>query len=1008
MNPANFALNKRTVTAVLTVLLVLGGTMCFFRLGRLEYPTFTIKTALITTRYPGASPQEVEEEVSDVIEEALQEMGELDEVKSTSTEGMSVVYAEIQTKYKSHQLPQIWDKLRRKISDVQKDLPPGAFASEVNDDFGDVYGICFAISGDGYAYKDLEDYAKLLKKDLLLVDEVAKIDFWGVQKETIYVDFKRAKLTELGITPDNIFQTLNNQNVVQESGKIKMGEEYIRVSPSGDFNEVSQISNLIFHGKDGTLVRLKDIAEGSRGYADPPKNLMRYNGKQAIGMGISIVDGGNVVRMGEAIRALLGELEELRPIGMEVNVINYQSDGVTESLNNFLVNLLESIVIVIVVLIIFMNWQSGLLIGGILILTIWGTFIGMFFDRINLQLISLGALVLALGMLVDNAIVVADGILIKIEKGVDRITAAKVTVAETIWPLFGATLVAVLAFLPIGFNPSNAGEFCRSLFDVLAISLFLSWVLAITVTPLFCVLFLKVPKNTGKDPYDKPMFRGYRRFLEFCISRRYLTVTVSLGMLALAIYCFGFIPEFFFAPSTRKQFHVDYWRPEGTHLLETSKDVKRIEEFILEQQSVTSVTSFVGEGALRFMLSYNYESPNTAFGQLLVSVDDYTKIQGLTDKIDRYLAENFADAEARVTGFDEGPPIDYKIEARFRGPDPMILRKLAAEAKKICVANDNVRDLRDDWRQQVKVIRPEFSEMKARRSGITRSDVSTALQWNFGGIKVGTYREGDTLIPIKARFEKQERESVENLKRVQVWSAANQSFVPMNQAINQLDISWESPIIERRDRVRTITVQCNPKQGVASKLLAQLAPEIEEISLPPGYTMEWGGEIESSSEAQEALKQLFPICLLLMFIVVVWLFNSLREPIIIFLCVPLSIIGVTVGLLLFGLPFGFLAILGILGLTGMLIKNAIVLLDQVNLDLTAGKEPYIAVVDSSVSRLRPVTMAAGTTVLGMAPLISHPFFAVMAATIMSGLFAATALTLIVVPVLYCIFFRVKK
>lgn len=1005
MNPAQFALKKRTVMTVMTVLLILGGIFSYQRLGRLEYPDFTIKTALIVTQYPGASPVEVEEEVTDPLEEAIQSMGQLKEVYSTSQDGISFVYVDIKDTYKTRELPQIWDELRRKINDAQTQLPPGAGPSAVYDDFGDVYGVLFALIGDGYTYAELKDYAESLKKELLACDDVARIGFWGLQQEVIYVEFDRARLSELGLSPEAIAGTLQAQNAVMSSGKVDVGGNYLRITPTGDFTSEEAIADLYIGGGD-RLVRLGDVATVRRGYLDPPINLMRFNGKPAVGIGISTVAGGNVVVMGESIKKKLAELDAERPEGMELHPIYYQSEMVTVSVNSFVVNLIEAVLIVVILLMFFMGWQSGLLIGVVLLLTICGTFIGMHLMHIDLQKVSLGALVLALGMLVDNAIVVADGILVRVERGENRETAAADVVRDTQWPLLGATLVSILAFTAIGFAPGKVGEFCRSLFDVMALSLFISWVLAVTVTPLLCVRFLKIPDIEGNDPYNKPMFRRYRRALHLTIHHRIYTVAVTVILLVIAVFGFRLVPKSFFPGSTNPYFYVNYWLPNGTHISRTADDLKQIDNYIRAMDGVVNATEFIGEGAIRFVLTYNYEILNSSYGQLLVEVDDYRRIPELIREVNAYLKNNWPQAEPYCSRMPTGPSIEFGVEARFTGPDKQVLYQLAVQARDIMRAEPDAKDIRLDWRQPVSVIRPGFSETQARRSGVSRADLSRSLQLNFSGLTAGLYREADELIPILFRPPESERVSVDNLNDVQVWSSLNHRFVPIGQVVTNIPTRWEWPLVQRRDRQESITVRCNPVVGLAEPLRLKLKKKIENMELPPGYRFKWVGEYDQSQEAQTPLLGVFPLCFLGMFVIVIWLFNSVRRPLIIFMTVPLSIIGVTAGLLMTGISFGFMAILGFLGLSGMLIKNAIVLIDQIELELRLGTEPYKAVLDSSVSRLRPVMMAAGTTILGMAPLLQDPLYSGMAVTIMGGLFAATFLTLIIVPVVYTLVYRI--
>jgi multidrug efflux pump subunit AcrB len=974
MNFAQSVLKTRIISILLSAFIAVAGLVTYQKLGRLAYPDFTIKTAMILTPYDGASPLEVEKEVTDRIEQAVQSLGQLDYVKSISQEGMSVVYAEIKPEFDSGQIPQIWDELRRKVNDAAGFLPPGAGPVMVNDDFGDVYGVYFAISGEGFSGRELKDYAKYLKKELLLVDEVAKIDIWGEQAETIYVEFPRARLSQLGISPDMIFATLASQNLITPAGKVKHGPEYIRFSTTGELSGEKAIADLYIAGTQGKLFRLGDVARVSRGYRDPAVNKMLFNGKPAIGLGVSTEKGGNVVQMGAAIMDRLSDMEKLKPPGMNIDIINFQASRVTDSLDEFMINLAEAVAIVILLLLFFMGLRAGLLIGGVLVLTILATFVGMFMAGITLQLISLGALVLALGLLVDNAIVVTDVYLIRLARGDEKSRAAETAIRSTMWPLLGATLVAILAFVPVGLNPSASGEFCRSLFYVLAISLGLSWIFALTITPVLCMRVLKLPDNTGTDPYDRPFYRRFRRFLHTCIRNRWITLAVLCLVLVIALAGFGVVPKSFFPESTRNQFFVDYWRAQGTHITEVEQDIKKISAYISTLEGVEQVTSFVGEGSLRFVLTYDYQSANTSYGQLLVQVADYKGVDGLLPIIRSYIAQNFPNSEFKAQRFKEGPPVSYAVEARFRGPDIAALRQVADQAKEMLHTVDRAVNIRDDWRQPVKILKPKFTEARGRRTGITRSDVSQAFDWNFSGLTVGLYRESDEMIPIVSRPLPEERASVGQFRQIQVFSSALNQYVPVEQVVERLDLAEELPLVRRRNRMPTITVQCDQAWGQAEELEAIVRPMFESIDLPPGVSLTWGGESEESAKGQASIKALFPVCLLGMFILVVCLFNGVKEAAVIFLCIPFSFVGVTLGLLAFSLPFGFMAILGFLGLTGMLVKNAIILLDQVAEDLREGKTRYQAVLDASISRLRPVTMAAGTTILGMAPLLFHPFF----------------------------------
>ena len=1012
MKLADFFITKPVITVLCTILLLAGGYYSYLNLGRFEDPEFVIRTAVVMTPYAGARPEEVTDEVTEVIESAIQQLQEVESISSTSRAGMSEVNVDMDRNFSKSpgELQQLWTKLRNKLKDAERNLPPGAGPIMVNDDFGDVFSLFYAITGEGYNLSEVTEYAKDLRRELLLVPGVARIAFLGQPEEVIYIEISRNQASAFGISQDEIYQTVKNQSVVAPAGRVKVGAEYIEIAPAGDVDSVDALSALLIATQDGTQqVRLGDVATIRRGYKEPPGALMYFNGKPAIGFGISNVAGGNVVIMGDAVKARLAALEATRPVGMDLNTVSLQSDSVRTSVAGFMNNLIAAIVIVIITLWIFMDFRSSLVIGIVLVVTVMATLIIMYMKDIYMQRISLGALIIALGMLVDNAIVVADGILVRIQKGDDAAASAREIVGATMMPLLGGTAVGALAFGAIGFSPDNTGEYAGSLFWVITYSLLLSWLFAITLTPFLCVRLLKAPKNAAaSDSGDSRFFRIYRGILRGCIRHRVLTTLVTVGLLGLAVFGFGLVPSGFFPESTRPQFVVDYWLPEGTHIEQVDGDLASLGDWVSELEGVTGVTRFVGQGALRFMLTYGPQSPNSSYGQLLVDVESYLQIPALLDQIQDRIDSNYPDAQGKAWKFVLGPGGGSKIEAAFMGPDPGVLRQLADTAKAIMHDDGGAISIQDDWRQQTRLIRPQFSEAQARRAGVTLSDVRAALQTAFVGSHVGIYREGDKLLPIIARAPEQERLTADEIAQVQVYSRLQRQYIPITQVVSGFETVFENGTIRREDRFPTIQAQCDPKAGeLASTLLERIRPEIEAIDLPPGYSLVWNGEYGDSLEAQKGIMGTLPFCFIAMVVTVVLLFNAIRQPLVIWLTVPLSIIGVTIGLLLFQVPFEFMAILGFLSLTGMLIKNAIVLVDQIDLEIREGKERFAAILDSAASRVRPVCMGAVTTVLGVAPLLFDPFFKSMAVTIMFGLTFATVLTLLFVPVLYAIFFRIS-
>ncbi len=1049
MNIAELSIRKSVITWVLTILMVVVGLISFNNLAMLEDPEFTIKEAAVLTPYPGASAAEVEEEVTNVIEKAIQQLGQLEWLESRSSRGISQIKVRVKDKYDKATLPQVWDELRRKVNDAQKQLPPGAGPSIVNDDFGDVYGVYVAITGEGYTYKEIYEYAKFLQRELLHAKDVKRIELYGVQKEVIYVEMRREKMSDLGISQQDIYNALASKNLPIESGFLTIGKEYIPVNPTGEFKSEKEFGDLLVRSRGpGTqsLVYLGDVAHIRRGYQEPANTYLRFDEKPAIGLAISTVQGGNVVTMGESLKERFKEIAPLAPLGMDLNIIYLQTDAVVKSINGFLVNLAEAVGIVIIVLLIFMGLRSGLIIGAVLFVTIMGTFIFMDMKDVTLERISLGALVIALGMLVDNAIVVTDGIRVKMSQGIDALKAARDIVGQVGVPLLGATLIAVAAFAAIGTSQDSTGEYCRTLFSVILISLTLSWVTAVTTTPLLCKTFLKTtPKDKGqggeeKDLYGGKFYQMYRGILSASIRFRWITVAIVVGMFILAVVGFRFVKNSFFPDGTSPMYYIDFWFPEGTHIDETSRYMKKAEEYLLKDESTKHVVTFIGGGQIRFLLIYSPESAYSSFAQALIHVDDYRKIPGIVKKAQNDLEQMFPQAIVNTRVFALGPSTGGKIQLRINGPDPVVLRQLADKAEGILLGDPASKAVRNEWRTKIKVVRPQMAEAQARRAGIERPELAQAIQSATEGTTAGVYREKDELLPIVARAPEAERIDLTNLGGIQVWSPAAQRMIPVAQVVKGFKTEFEDPYIWRRDRTKMIKIHTDHREGLPSELFARVKAKVEKAlgvdveaklgkavdpdkwtaatipvkyrdQLPlkdmPGYYIAWGGEAEDSAKAQNSLANYIKIFFSLMVLLVIFLFNSLKKTLAIWLTVPLSIIGVTAGLLMFRQPFGFMSLLGLMSLSGMLIKNAIVLIDQIDLEMGSGKKPIQAVVDSGVSRLIPVSMAALTTILGMLPLLQDAFFISMAVTIMFGLGFATVLTLVVVPVFYAIFFKIK-
>ncbi|MCG8486550.1 MAG: efflux RND transporter permease subunit [Chromatiales bacterium] len=1011
MNIGEYSVRTPVISWLLVIILVGGGLLSFDKMGKLEDPAFTIKNAKVITLYPGASAQEVEDEVTYHIEDAIQRLEQVKRIKmSISRPGMSDISIEFKDKYRADDFPDIYDELRRKIVDMKNKLPPGAQDPMVIDDFGDVFGVYLALTGQGYSWRDLWDFADYLKQELVMVPGVRKVSIGGEQKEVVYVDMSRERLGELGISPSSIAQLLQSQNAVVTAGHGNVQRQRLRIVPSGELNTVTSIGDILVASEDKRLIYLRDIATITRAYDEVPSQLYYLNGKPALTIGISMQKGENVVAVGERLNSRVRELIPNIPIGMEIKEIYNQPLEVDKSVSGFLVSVGQAVAIVIIVLLAFMGLRVGLIIGAVLLITVAGTLLLMHLDGIELQRISLGALVIALGMLVDNAIVVAEGMVVRMQSGMRAAQAAQETVGKTIWALLGGTIIGILAFSAIGLSQDSTGEFANSLFWVILYSLLLSWITAISTTPLLCSLLLKPGSSTGEqgdDPYGSGVFKLFRNLVDRAVRLRWITVSTVIGLFVLAVIGFGSVKQAFFPESNTPMFFVDIWEIEGTDIRATREDTLRINQFLLEQEGVEQTSISIGGGHQRFTLVYDPKETSSVYSQIIVKTDSRERIAEVWEKVDRHMKEHYPWTDPIIKSLRIGPGRDAKIEARFQGPDPVVLRQLSQQAQQIMRADPEAKDIRDDWRQPVKLIRPIFNEQVGRQLGITRESLAYALQYAMDGTPVGQFRDGIRVLPIYMRASEDERSDVGNLRDIVLWSPVLNQSVPAAQVVNGFETVFENPLIRSRDRIQTIIAQCNPTGELATPLFNRLKPQIEAMELPPGYSFTWGGEYEDSKNAQAGLASSLPFGFLLMILVSILLFGKLRQPLIIWLTVPLAIVGITAGLLGFNGAFDFMSLLGALSLIGLLIKNAIVLIDEIDQQIANGKVGYEAILDSTVSRLRPVVLAAATTILGLIPLLQDVFFVNMSLTIMAGLGFATLLTLLFVPTLYAIMFKIE-
>jgi len=748
--------------------------------------------------------------------------------------------------YKKDKLNQIWDELRKKLSDVWPQLPPGVQEPKVVDDFGDVYGIYYSITGEGYTYKELKDFVDVLKREILLVPGIRKVIIGGVQKEVIYVEVSRAKLKSLGMSVDKLSSLFVDHNFVSPVGQFNVGDEYLRSNITGKFSSVEDIENILVNSSKGKLIFLKDIATVKRTYAEPFVHRYYVDGKAALTLAISADTSKNILKTGKNLKERMKTLILQKPPGMKIRKIYNQAEAVAGSIKSFVVSLVEAVIIVVLVLLIFMGWKSGVIIGGVLFLIMMATAIIMDMYAISLQRISLGALIIALGMLVDNAIVVAEGILIKIEQGADKVKSALEVINQTKWSLLGTTIIAIMAFAPIGLSDHSTGEYCNTLFWVILISLLLSWVFAITVTPMLATMLYtkkELKKGESSDPYDNVVFKTYKSLLTRCLKYRTSTLVLMVVLLFLAIFGFAQTKKMFFPDSTTPLFMLDYFRQEGTDIRAMEKDGLEITKIIKGFEGVTNVSVSLGQGYERFMLTYSPETPNKSYAQFIIEVDDYNKIPGLIDKILDKLNPAYPQAQLKVKQIALGPTEKAKIMARFSGRDPDKLRDLANKAMDILKGHPNAFGIRTDWRDKVKNLKVEYSQEKARLTGVSRKNVKDAFLINFTGKNIGLYREGIHLLPIILRAPAGERLDVASSEDIQVWSPTNNTYIPINQVVKKISTGWDNNIVGRRNRRKTIQVLADPRVGLSSEIFNEVRPLIEKIPRPTGYDLEWGGRL---------------------------------------------------------------------------------------------------------------------------------------------------------------------
>jgi len=1020
MGITGLAIEKNRVTIALLIVVALAGVWTYVNMPRAEDPGFIVRFAQVVTYFPGASPERVEQLVTDKLEKAIQEIPELDSVSSESKTGLSVIEVEFKDRY--DEMRPIFDKLRRKVRRAAAELPEGAIGPEVDDEFGDVFGIILSISADpgDFEYAEIKRIADEVRDELLLLSDVAKVEIYGVQEERIFVEYNNARLSELGLSPIQLENLLESQNIIIPGGEIRTEYETIVLEPSGNFESLEQVgrSVIALPGRREVLF-LEDVAEIRRGYVDPPRTRMRSSGAPGLGLAVSMREGGNIISLGQEVRQLIARVSADYPIGIDFDTIQLQPDAVRQLVRGFAGNLMQAVAIVTLVMLLSLGLRTGLVVASLIPMALVAAVMVMGFFRIGLDQMSIAALIIALGMLVDNAIVMSESILVQIGAGKRPLDAALDSATELRVPLLISSLTTAAAFLPIFLADSTTGEYTAPLFKVVTITLLCSWVLALTMTPMLCVRFLRVRRRAGGADYESHFYHYYRLVLLAGLRHRWLALGLVGAAFATALIGLGQVPVIFFPPNPRPTFTAELALPQGTPLAATERVVDRIERYVREEmqvgekrsRGVTNWGAFIGTGAPRYILPYSPEPPRPDYAYILFNATDREIIDELIPPFEAFCARTFPGLKSLIAPLQLGPPAWPPIELRLSGRDTDRLFDIVEQVKQRLHEIPGTKLIDDNWGSRSKKLNVRVNQPRARRAGVSSQDVAISLQTFLSGLEVTEFREDDKLIPVTLRSVAAERQDVDRLETLNVYAQATGESVPLKQ-VADVEIVWQPSVIHRRDRLRTVTVEAAVQPGfTTAAVVAQLRPWLAERSedWELGSSYEFGGEEESSVEANRSIAAKLPVAALIIVLLLVAQFNSFRRPVIILLTIPLSLIGVVFGLLVARSYFGFMTLMGIISLAGIVINNAIVLLDRIRIEIDeVGRSPAQAVIESAQRRLRPIVLTTATTVGGLVPLWlgGGPMWEPMAIAIIFGLLFATALTLGVVPVLYSLMFRV--
>ncbi|WP_295755685.1 efflux RND transporter permease subunit [Undibacterium sp.] len=1020
-NLSRWALEHIPLTRYLIVALLLGGIFSYAKLGQDEDPPFTFRAMVVRAVWPGATALQMAEQVTDKLEKKLQEVPNIDKIRSYSKPGETLIILQVRESTSPKDTTQSWYQTRKKIGDIRPTLPPGVQGPFFNDEFGDTYGSIFALSGDGFSYEQVKEYADFVRQEFLRIPSVSKVELFGVQDEKINIEFSQKKFSQLGVSFDSIVAQINSQNTVEATGVLTTATDNLQVRVSGALMGVKDLENLQLRA-NGTSFRLGDFATIKREYKNPPQDKMRFNGKEVIGLGISMEKGGNIIDLGRNLQVSMAALKAKLPVGIQIERVSDQPKMVASSVGEFVNTLIEAVVIVLAVSFLALGLHTkpfrldvrpGLVVGLTIPLVLAVTFLCMRFLDIDLHKISLGALIIALGLLVDDAIIAVEMMVRKMEEGFSRFDAATYAYTSTAMPMLTGTLITAAGFLPIGLAKSSAGEYTFSMFSVNTLALIISWLVAVLFTPYLGYLLLKVKPSAAADGhhelFDTPFYNRFRAIVNWCVEWRKTTIAITLMIFGLGVFGFKFIEQQFFPDSSRPELMVELWLPEGSAFAASEAQAKKFEAFIQKQDGVESITSYVGTGSPRFYLPLDQIFPQTNVSQIVVLPKDLKAREALRLKITQAFKTDFPEVRGRVKLLPNGPPVPYPVQFRVTGLEVEKVREIADRVKDVMRANPNAIGVNDNWNESVKVIRIDMDQDKLRALGVTSQSVMRAANTILTGSTVGQFRDGNKLIDIVVRQPVDERSTVTALGGANIPTASGKS-VPLSQ-LARIKLVWEPGVVWREGREWAVTVQSDVVDGIQGPTVSsQISPKLDAIraSLLPGYKIDLAGAAADSGKAQGAIAAIFPLVIFIIFTLLMLQLHSFSRSLLVFLTGPLGIAGAAAALLIFQRPFGFVSLLGVIALFGMIIRNSIILIDQIEQDIGAGAAPWDAIVESAVRRCRPIILTAAAAVLAMIPLSRSVFWGPMAVAIMGGLIIATALTLLFLPALYAAWFRVKR